>query len=363
MNQKKNKSILMIGPFPQPITGMSLANKVLYESLIKSGHRVKKINTSLYSFDENVGVFSFRKLIYFLKFNFFLYKILRAKIIYLTPGHTFFGITKYSLFFIVSSLFNRKLILHIHSNTLKYKYQKASRWKQNVMKFLLKKATDGIVLSPSLRDNLTPFLPKQRIFTVKNFVEEKFISEERIIKEKQTDKLRIVFLSNLMTQKGIFFLIEALNILNENKINFEARLAGYIDANIKEKIKMKLSDLSNVNYLGVVTGIEKKNLLEWGNTFVFPSYLTEGLPISVLEAIATGNIIISTRHPALLDFFSEESITYIEKKSSISIAEALTTSLISRKLENKVDIYKYVTYNFTQEKFTNSIIKIMFVND
>lgn len=363
MKLKKNKSILMIGPFPEPVTGVSLANKVLYISLKKHGFKVYQVNTSLYSFDENIGNFSFKKLVYFLKFNIYLYKILKAKIIYLTPGHTFFGIAKYSLFIIISSLFKRKLIVHNHSNTLKYEYQKAPKWKRKLMGYLLRKATKGIVLSPSLKDNLTPFLLKQNIFTVKNFVEEKLISRGVIIKERKINKLQIVFLSNLMTQKGIFYLLKAFKKLNENKINFKARLAGYIDSNIDKEIKDILRNLPNVSYLGVVSGIEKKNLLEWGNTFIFPSYLTEGLPISILEAIATGNNIISTRHPALIDFFGEESITYIDKKSSTSITKALITSLASQEFENKKSLYKIVVKNFTEENFTNSIIKIMFEDD
>ncbi len=114
---------------------------------------------------------------------------------------------------------------------------------------------------------------------------------------------------------------------------------------------------------GLCLVLKKKNLLEWGNTFIFPSYLTEGLPISIIEAIATGNNIISTRHPALIDFFGEESITYIEKKSSTSITKALITSLTSQEIENKMDLYKIVVKDFTEENFTNSIIKIMFEDD
>ena len=49
------KRLLIIGPFPEPITGNSLSNKVVYEGFRKKEmFTVEKINTSLTFFDEAV---------------------------------------------------------------------------------------------------------------------------------------------------------------------------------------------------------------------------------------------------------------------------------------------------------------------
>jgi len=357
------KKILLIGPFPEPITGMSLANKVLYESLQNRGFKVNRINTSLYSFDENVGTFSFRKFIYFLKFNFYLYKIFRAKIIYITPGHTFFGVAKYILFFFISELLNKKIIIHIHNNALKLEYENVSKFKQRIMKYVLSKSTSGIVLSESLKENLIPFLPLKNIFIVNNFVEQEFISTERNIINKNSDTLQIVFLSNLMTKKGIFYFLKSLEELSQKGIKHQTKIAGYIDKGKREKITRKINKIENVNYLGVVSGVEKKELLEWGNTFVFPSFLNEGLPISILEAMANGHSIISTKHPSLLDLFSEKAITYIDKKSSKDIVKALMSVNDLKHKQIVLNNFTYVSKNFTVSKFINSTLKVIFVVD
>lgn len=356
----KTNKILLIGPFPEPITGMSLANKILLDALIKKGYKVDFINTSLYSFEESVGRFSFKKLLFFLKFNIYLYKIFRVNTIYITPGSTFFGIAKYFLFLVLSSLFNKRIIVHIHTNNLQLEYKNSSGPKKAIMKYLLKKATFGIVLAPSLKKNLTPFLPDDKIFVVNNFVENYIISSKKTIENKRIDNLKIAFLSNLMTQKGIYLLLEALkNLEVEDKLNFEIKLAGYMDQNVEKDILNKINTIKSASYLGVVRGNDKKALLEWSNVFIFPSYLTEGLPLSILEAFATGNYVISTKHPSLVDFFDEKSIHFIEKKSANAIKKAVLE--IPDRYSKKIILenYETVTKNFTVDNFSSSIIEIM----
>ena len=58
------KKVLIIGPFPKPISGVSLANKVVKDVLRKSNKfNVDEINTSYPVFEDAVGSFSIKKLI------------------------------------------------------------------------------------------------------------------------------------------------------------------------------------------------------------------------------------------------------------------------------------------------------------
>lgn len=362
MPKKKTKSkrLLMIGPFPDPVMGMSVANEVLYNSLLKKGHEVDRINTAMYAFDEKPGAFSFGKLFHFLKPNIYFYKVFRAKAVYVTPGQTFFGVSKYSVFFWLCSLLGKELVLHIHSNIIHKEYESNRGWKKRYMGFLLKRATKGIVLSPSLKNNLTPFLPEDKIFSVVNFVEPEFVANESQVREKQFDERRIIFLSNLMTKKGILYLFKALEEMEAKGIPYKARFAGDIDEHIKAEVSAYIEELKHVTFLGVVKGANKRALLDWGNTFIFPSYLTEGLPLSILEAMATGNYIISTQHTALTDLFEEDSIRFIEKQSSEAIEQALIESSETNHLEIRLKNHRYVTENCSVERFTDSVLNVIF---
>ena len=103
--------------------------------------------------------------------------------------------------------------------------------------------------------------------------------------------LRIFYLSNLMKEKGIFCLLNALKNLEKNNIIYKAKIAGNIDQKYSKEILNLFTELKNAEYIGVVNGDDKKNLLKWGNVFVLPTfYKMEGQPISILEAMATGNV-------------------------------------------------------------------------
>ena len=56
------KKVLIIGPFPDPISGVSIANKVVKELLsADSDFLVETINTSYPSFDEQIGKYKIIK--------------------------------------------------------------------------------------------------------------------------------------------------------------------------------------------------------------------------------------------------------------------------------------------------------------
>lgn len=354
------KSVLIIGPFPKPISGVSLANKVVQEILEKSNDfNVTTINTSYPEFQDKVGSFSFKKLIFFLKINFSVFKVFKNDSIYITPGQTFFGITKYFLFIMIASLLNKELIIHVHGNYLGTQYLQLKGFKKRLFYFLISKFTKGIVLSPSLKNNLTPFLSDENIFVLYNFAEN-YLSEN--VKEVDQSSLKISYLSNLMKEKGIFELLASLQDLENKGINYKAKIAGNIDADLREVILNKIAVLKNTSYVGVVYKDDKKQLLNWSNIFVLPTYYKmEGQPISILEAMATNNVIISTNHAGIIDIIENNKNGYlIEKENSESITEKLM--LLNNNKSKILEISNYnKTYfaeNFTIKKFSEEILKI-----
>ena len=69
-------SILLIGPFPEPLSGVSIANQVVNEVLSEdSQFEVDLINTSYSRFDEEIGKFSFKKAFFYLTLNLNIFKI------------------------------------------------------------------------------------------------------------------------------------------------------------------------------------------------------------------------------------------------------------------------------------------------
>ena len=211
--------ILLIGPLPNPTTGVSLANKVVYDGLKKrKNYRIDAINTSYNKFEEDLGAFSISKAWFFLKLNFFSYKIFRFDVVYITPGQTFFGVLKYALFILLAKLLSKEIIIHVHGNYLGKEYHLLKGAKKKIFKALVSTVSKGVVLSESLRSNMLPFTNEENIYVLYNFVQDNnFINKHAFSKKLLDNELKIIFLSNLMEEKGIFDLLEALLILEKKQ--------------------------------------------------------------------------------------------------------------------------------------------------
>jgi glycosyltransferase involved in cell wall biosynthesis len=357
------KRILLIGPFTPPITGESLVNDFILKTLSKEAKfNIKQINNAYPIFREDLGKFSFRKTWFYLRQYIKLYKIYSVQIVYLTIGQTFLGVLKYAPYIIFSKWLNKEIIIHVHGNSLKKQYDSLKGLKKYLVKMIISKGNKGIVLSELLIPNLSEFIPRKNIFILSNFVEDCLIEpKDKLFNVKNTNCLKVIYLSNLMTEKGILYLLESLKVLSEKGVKYKAKLAGNIDASIREMVLEKIDANNSVDYLGIIEGDEKKKLLLWGNVFVFPSYLMEGQPLSILEAMATGNIIITTRHDGISTIVSRKNGFYINKQDSKDIVNKLQfveKNLYSLKSIMKFN-YDYVKDSYTENIFIDSLEKIL----
>jgi len=356
--------ILLIGPLPNPTTGVSLANQIVVDNLhSQSDFSIRFINTSFYKFDENLGAFSLSKFFFNLKLALYSYKILKSDIVYITPGQTFFGVLKYGFFIILTSLLNKQLITHIHGNYLGKEYRNLKGIKKKIFKILLNKTSKGIVLSESLIDNMSPFIKDEHIHVLYNFVENYlFVDREDINRKLANPTPRIIFLSNLMEEKGIFELLEAFNILGAEGFEYKAQIAGNIDAKHVHKTEKLFKSLKHVDYVGVVSGNQKKTLLLWGNIFILPTYYEmEGQPISILEAMATGNVVLTTNHAGIPDVFKDAvNGYYVDKKSPVDIASKIKMTTLNTTLANKIRVENHLTAKtkYRVDNFIENMVKI-----
>ena len=356
--------IVIIGPIPPPINGCSYANFILCNNLKKAGYKYKTINTSTSVISSKQGnSFSFKKAFSFISIYFSIYKLIGAKKVYFTPGQTFFGIVKYAPFILLCILLRKPYVIHVHGNYLGKQYQLLSGMKKKIFKYLISKTSAGIVLSESLRSNFDQLLPVSKVFVVENFVEDSIFDYVKN-KTKPTAKMKILYLSNLMREKGVLELLDALLKIKKMGIEFEAIFAGAIENEIALEVHDKMETLGETcKYVGVIQGNKKNDYLWQSNVFVLPTYYKmEGQPISILEALATGNIIVTTKQGGIPDIIKSENGLFVEPRSSESIVNTLTTINSNfqetlKTISNKN--IKYANLNFTEQKFTQKILSVL----
>lgn len=353
-----NKKILLVGPFPEPTTGVSLANSVVSRVLERADYEVSEVNTSFSHFDEDLGSFSFRKLWHNLKYNTKVFKVFSNDILYITPGQTFFGVLKYAVFITFAALSRKRIITHIHGNHLGSAYKKMNGIQKTFVRVLMSRSSQGIVLSESLVPNLSPFLKAKDIYILPNFAENYLI--ENVI--KNYDEVRFAYLSNLMEEKGILYFLKALIVLEKKKITYKAKIAGGVTKEMWLQVQPLLLQLKNVEYLEVVRGEEKKDLLHWANVFVLPTYYAmEGQPISIIEAMATGNLIITTRQGGIPDIINNgKQGFFVEKQNTEDLVRKMEKVALNGQIISDIgnDNRMYFKSHFTMNIFEERLLTI-----
>lgn len=352
---------MFIGPFSPPITGNSLVNDKILEILSKDKYSLKVINTSYPVFNEYNGQFSVIKFFYYLKINFKLYKMSQVDLVYISLGQTFLGVLKNGLAMFLAHFFNKEIIAHLHGNELGNNYSHATKFNQIIFKKILGYTDNAIVLSQGLKHNMKHFLKNNQIHILPNFIENKIIGTESEISNKNFREIKLLFLSNLMIEKGVFELLEALHDLQEEGIYIYTEFYGNIDDQNSDIILEKIKNLGKYVHYGGIADIKKKRAaFIRNNVFILPSY-NEGMPLSILEAMGTGNMIIVSDLIGLKGILkNDKNAILIKSKNSLEIKKALKEVYCNIRSYKKIGQANYnkAKNGFSEQKFIGGLEKI-----
>ena len=144
---------------------------------------------------------------------------------------------------------------------------------------------------------------------------------------------RFLFLSRISEEKGLDYLMEAINILDKKIYQkLEFIIAGSGNEDYINELKAKLNDLENikVKFIGPIYNEEKIKLFKSSSVFVLPSRF-ESFGIVLLEAMASGCAIISSNCSGPKGIVKKKFgllVDYSEEKDRVrKLADALYESL------------------------------------
>ena len=189
---------------------------------------------------------------------------------------------------------------------------------------------------------------------VENGLTSNFYNDSYRVNNNQT--FNILYLSNLIISKGYLDIIKALKVLNREKIKYNCVFAGNIFKSpddpydtklsiLRKNFEKIISKMDNATYIGPVFDKEKIKLLKKSDIFLLPTYyVNEGQPISIIEAMAYGNAIISTPYRSIVDIFKHKKEgLLIEPKKPELIAEALIYLYNNKKILEKMKLNAHST--------------------
>jgi len=317
------KKLAIIGSFPLPITGEAICNELIGHKL-KNHYDILIINTALNKKIDKPGKFSFNKMFSQFRGYMKLGELLSCDIIYMTPGQTLLGIIRFLPYIYASIVFKKTSILHFHGSSIPNVIVNAPFALRLILIKTISRVKKVITLSNSIDTEFKEKLNINNTVVVNNYVSNEFVHQCKP-KSRNKEVLKVLYLSNLIPEKGIFEVVEATKNLLGNNYSLQLEIAGSVPDDIEQQFYSAIQDQSCIQFHSIVTGKNKVDLYLSADVFVLPSYYPiEGVPLTILEAMAAGCIIISTTQGGIVDVVKHNENGFIvRKRNSEDIENAI----------------------------------------
>lgn len=337
-NQNYSKfKVLMIGPDIEAQGGIA--------SVIKLYKDYNLDVSNILTYKEG-GFFS-KIIVYCLFLIKYIFTLLFDRAIKLVHIHTssrgsFFR--KYIIFYI-SKFFNKKVIINIHPMHFVQFYENSNIIVKKMITGVLNRCDLILVLSEKIKQKIADICQNKSIEVLYNPVVIKDINS------KESNQINILFLGKLCQLKGVYDIIESAKYITNSNIIINL----YGDGNLEEfKNLINNSNVqSKVKIKGWISGEDKERAYQNSDIVILPSY-TEGLPMSILEAMAYGLPVISTPVGGIAEAVEDNVNGYlIEPGDYKALAEKIDSLANDKNLREKMG---QEGYRIAKEKFDVRVI-------
>lgn len=208
------------------------------------------------------------------------------------------------LFFL--KLFSKKIILHFHAGGIDQIFKKVSKIEAQIIKKAFGKVDSVIVLSDWLKKE-TSWIRAKNTFVVNNGINDVLNNFPK--KKNNENIISFLFAGNLKKEKGIFTLLQAANSLKKSGELFEIKFIGSFHDKKEEmlfNIYVNENNLQeNIKLLGFKKDNDKWNEFSTADVLCLPTYETEAMPISILEAMMFELPVITTNWRSIPDIIQD----------------------------------------------------------
>ena len=224
---------------------------------------------------------------------------------------------------------HKKVIAHVHGGGFKDFHKENPTLVENE----LHKVDAVISLSETWKDFFVS-IDCKNVYVINNIIE-----PPKILPTENDGKFHFLFLGLITEAKGIFDLLE---VIASNHDDWKDKIVLHIGG--RGKINQLTSLIAEkglsgiVQYEGWVSGQRKQELLNKADAFLLPSY-TEGIPISILEAMSYGLPILASAVGGIPDLIKDGVNGYVFNAGDLqTIAEDINIIISSTSNYEKISI-------------------------
>lgn len=219
--------------------------------------------------------------------------------------------------------FAKKLIVTFHGHDVSVALQ--AKKSRNIYKSVFEEADLILPVSEYWKNKLLDIgAPESRVFVHRVGIDvDRFSYRERFADSK---KLRIITTARFVDKKGLYYAVQAVAKLKNDypyiKFHYDIIGEGPLSEKISDLVKsLEIADCVKLH--GALPHGEVQKLLAEADVFVLPSIKAnngdqEGVPVSLMEAMASGMPVLSTLHSGIPELVENDVSGYLVPEKDIN---------------------------------------------
>lgn len=271
------------------------------------------------------------------------------------------AILRDGIYLIIARIFKLKTIVFFHGWDYKFA-EKIEKKYLPLFKYVYFKSDIIIDLAQKNRGILKGWGYKKQVYleTVvvdKNLVAE--INEKQIINKYNSKCFNILFLARLEKTKGIYEAIDTFVILKKKYPNLKMTVAGDGEEENNVKLYIQNKKIKDITLAGFINGRQKTEVFLSADIYLFPTH-SEGMPSSLIEAMAFGLPIVTCYAGGISDFFVNKINGYITESKE----PAVLASMVELIIDNIENTKRMAINNFiyAKERFYSDKVVVRLEN-
>lgn len=230
-----------------------------------------------------------------------------------------------AVYFMIAKICQKKVVYQVHGGDLPQQFFKNNRFFSAILRCVLSGSEAVVLLASVERDAYQQFACFKSLSIIANAIDLDAYRDQTK-RPMASELVHLGYIGRLAHNKGVFESIEAINLLHKSgDQQFTLTIAGSGPAELDLREQVKALGLDNVVcFSGALFGQQKMAFWQQTDIFVFPTFHREGLPYTVLESLASGTPMVTTRVGGISDVIKDGVHgIFVEPHDAAGVAAAI----------------------------------------
>jgi glycosyltransferase involved in cell wall biosynthesis len=317
------RKIVVFGPSLEAVSGVSTHVRMLFASDLARDYDLLHFQVGSEGRREN----ALQKLMRFtlspLQLALFLLRT-GAEVVHMNVSLDSKSYWRDLVYSVVARVLGRRVVSQIHGGAMPQEFFRGNAFLTRLLRRFLVSSDVVTVLSSAELAAYRTFDSRIKVHLIPNAIDPAGLADQ--MRPYNTDKpLKLVYVGRLVRTKGLFEVVDALAELKRAGRQFRFSIAGGGPDQGELTAALERAGLEDrVQFLGSIFAVEKCRLWLDSDLFVFPTFHPEGLPYSLLEAMAAGCVPVTTPVAAIPDVMRNgEHGLFVPAQNAGALANAL----------------------------------------